>query len=100
MMSEYLCNRITDQFRRHESDPELNNNNNKQIKSLKHDQEQKILKIIRTETSSEERKKNDLNLEIGATNWLTTLPVKEEGYILNKQSFWDLLSIRCGWRLK
>ena len=56
MMSEYLCNRITDQFRRHESDPELNNNK-KQIKSLKHDQEKKILKIIRTKTSSEERKK-------------------------------------------
>ena len=99
MIPEYLCNRITDQFRRHESDSELNNNK-KQIKSLKHDQEKKILKIIRTETSSEERKKKDLNLEIGATNWLTTLPVKEEGHILNKQSFLDLLSIRCGWRLK
>ena len=50
--------------------------------------------------SSEERKQNDLNLETGASSWLTTLPIKEEGYILNKQSFWDLLSIRYGWRVK
>ena len=34
------------------------------------------------------------------SSWLTTLPIKEEGYILNTQSFLDLLSIRYGWRLK
>ena len=50
--------------------------------------------------SSEERKQNDLNLENGVSSWLTTLPIKEEGYILNTQSFLDLLSIRYGWRLK
>ena len=63
-------------------------------------QQKKILVIIRNEMSSEERKQNDLNLEIGAFSWLTTLPIKEEGYVLNKQSFWNLLSIRYGWRLK
>ena len=50
--------------------------------------------------SSEKRKQNDLNLETGTSFWLTTLPIKEEGYVLNKQSFWDLLSVRYGWRLK
>ena len=34
MISEYLCNPITDQFRRHEPDPELNNQK-KQIKPLR-----------------------------------------------------------------
>ena len=37
--------------------------------------------------SSEERKQNDLNLKTGASSWFTTLPIKEEGYIWNKQSF-------------
>ena len=37
MISEYLCNRITDQFRRHEPDPELNNKHIKQIKSMRND---------------------------------------------------------------
>ena len=33
-------------------------------------------------------------------SWLTTFPIKEERYVLNKQSFWNLLSVRYGWRLK
>ena len=36
MISEHLCNRITDQIKRHEPDPELNNKK-KQIKSMKND---------------------------------------------------------------
>ena len=86
-------------FSRHEPDPETNNNK-KQIKSMKNDLQKKILEIIGNEISSEERKQNDLNLETGASSWPPTLPIKEEGYILNKQSFWHLLSIRYGWKLK
>ena len=81
MISEHLCNRITDQFRRHEPDPELNNK--KQIKYMNNDQQKKVLEIIRNEMSSEERTQNDLNLETGASSWLTVLPIKDEGYILN-----------------
>ena len=36
MVSEHLCNRITDQFRRHEPDPELDTKK-KQIKSMNND---------------------------------------------------------------
>ena len=91
MISEHLCNRITDQFRRHEPDSELNNKK-KQIKSTKKDRQKEILEIIRNKMSSEERKQNDLILETGTSSWLTTLPIRGERYILNKQSFWDLLS--------
>ena len=35
--------------------------------------------------SSKERKQNDLNLETGASSWLTTLPIKEEGHILSNR---------------
>ena len=41
-----------------------------------------------------------MKLEMGASSWLTTLPIKDEGYVLNKQCFWDLVSMRYGWRLK
>ena len=54
MISEHLSNRNTGQFRRHEPDPELNNNM-KQIKSTKNDRQEKILEII-NELSSKERK--------------------------------------------
>lgn len=30
---------------------------------------------------------------------MTTLPIKEEGYQLDKQSFWDLMKIRYGYQL-
>ena len=31
---------------------------------------------------------------------LTTLPVKEEGYTINKNCFWDILELRYGWQLQ
>ena len=39
---------------------------------------------------SEERKQNDLNLKTGASSWLPFLPIKEEGYIVNKPMIWSL----------
>ena len=67
---------------------------------MKNDRQKKILEIIRNIMRSEERKQHDPNLETGASSWFTTLPIKEEGYIPNKQSFWVLLSIRYCWRMK
>ena len=78
MISKHLRNRISDQFRRRELDPELNNNK-KQIKSMKNDRQKKDLEIIRNEMSSEERKQNDLNFKTSASSWRTTLPIKREG---------------------
>jgi len=40
-----------------------------------------------------------LNIEVGASSWLTTLSLKNEGYCLNKQLFWDLIRLRYGWQL-
>ena len=39
---------------------------------------------------SQKKKKRASNLETGASSWLTILPVKEEGYILNTQSFLEV----------
>ena len=67
---------------------------------MKNNRQKKILRLIKNEMNLEERKKKDLKLETGASSWLTTLLIKEEGYILNKQSFCNLPSIRYGWRLE
>ena len=37
--------------------------------------------------NSEQLRTNDLNQETGASAWLTTLPLKQEGYALTKQLF-------------
>ena len=42
----------------------------------------------------------ELSQETGASSWLTSLPLVDEGYHLNKQCFQDLLRIRYGWKLK
>ena len=42
---------------------------------------------------------NSTSQDNGASSWLTTLSIKEEGYTINKQKIWDLIRIRYGWDL-
>ena len=35
----------------------------------------------------------------GASAWLTVLPLKEHGFQLSKQEFWDALALRYNWQL-
>ena len=54
---------------------------------------------VRNAVNDEKRKLIDLNSEKGSSLWLNTLPIQEEGYQLDKQSFWDLIRIRYGYQL-
>ena len=47
--------------------------------------------------SDKKLKLNDMHQEKGASIWLSTLPLKDEGYCLNKQEFSDLVKLRYGW---
>ena len=71
-----------------------------EIKAKRNDKHQNLLKDIRKEMSKEKIRLNDINQEIGALSWLTSLPLKEEGYALSKEEFWDLVKIRYGWFIK
>ena len=42
---------------------------------------------------------NKINQEKGGSTWLPTILLKEEGYSLSKQEFWDLVKMRYGWPL-
>ena len=42
---------------------------------------------------------NDINQEPGAFSWILLLPLDNEGYVVNKQLFWDLIHIRYDWEL-
>ena len=35
----------------------------------------------------------------GVSNWLTNLPIKEHGYELTKEEFWDAIISRYNWPL-
>ena len=43
--------------------------------------------------------KRRLNMaqEVGASNWLTALPIRAKGFSLNRQEFGDALALRYGW---
>ena len=71
-----------------------------EIKAKRNDKHQNLLKDIRKEMSKEKIRLNDINQEIGASSWLTSLPLKEERYALSKEEFWDLIRIRYGWFTK
>ena len=40
-----------------------------------------------------------MNKDKGAGSWLTSLPLKDHGFCLNKQEFRDAICLRYGWRI-
>ena len=80
--------------------------NREEIKKLKANikleklrQNTQKLNVTRGSLSDEKLKLNDTHQEKGASIWMSTLPLKDEGYCLNKQEFWDLVKLRYGWPL-
>ena len=55
------------------------------------------LKLLRSKMTPTKLKSNDIAQCEGASTWLTTLPLKEEDFDLNKREFIDALYIRYGW---
>ena len=69
------------------------------IKLEKLRQNTKKLNVIGCSLSDEKLKLNDTHQGNGASIWLSMLPLRDEGYCLNKQEFWDLVKLRYGWPL-
>ena len=53
--------------------------------------------MIRQDITEPQQHLNSLNQVQGASSWLTSLPIKEEGYDLTKQPIWDLVRMRYNW---
>jgi len=60
------------------------------INSLKTQQHHKTLETVKHNLLPQQNRLNELNQNIGASSWLTTLPLKGEGYVINIQSVVDL----------
>ena len=58
------------------------------------------LELVRSSLNAEQKRANDVAQLKGASNWLSALPLEEEGYVLNKRQFIDALSLRYRWELK
>ena len=71
-----------------------------QIQAERKQWQQVQLASLRAKMTMEERRQSNANMECGVSNWLTTLPLKEWGYDLNKQQFWDILRVRYNWNFE
>ena len=57
------------------------------------------LNRLRQQMTSDQLKLNDIAQTEVASSWLSTLPIKELNYSLNKREFFDGLFLRYGWEL-
>ena len=62
--------------------------------------EKKELEKIRKQMSKEELRANDISQMKGGSSWLTTLPLQDEEYTLNKREFFDAIALRYRWQIK
>ena len=79
-MSENLRNKIIEQERvssqQHNKKIKENKNNIRRSKQARY---HSILQGLRNDMPDEKRLLNEINRQQGASTWLTTLPIKEEG---------------------
>ncbi len=56
--------------------------------------------MLASSPSNENRRILEASSEKGASNWLNVLPIKDEGFYLEKQAFWDSLYLRYNIKLR
>ncbi len=70
------------------------------LKAEKNKKNKEKLNYVKSTLNPQQSKLLEAISEKGASNWLTTLPIKEYGFYLNKQTFWDSIHLRYGIQLK
>ena len=78
MVTENLKKQIIQQNRQFNPAENMNGIKNK-IKLNKREKNKNNLAIIRNELTDNQNRLNKINQETGASSWLTTLPIKDEG---------------------
>ena len=67
------------------------------IEQERHQTQQRTLQHLTPQLSDDLQRRLTMAQEVGASNWLTTLPIRAKGFNLNKQEFTDALALRYGW---
>ena len=70
------------------------------IKRERRELEEKTLDDLRKRMNREMIRANDIAQMKGASAWLNALPLKDEGYTLNKREFYDAIALRYRWTLR
>ena len=103
--SKELCAPLSEQIIQQKHEYVLVNNESstelrKNIKKRRTKYQQDQLKKIQTHMTTVEKRANEIAQLKGSSSWLTSLPLAEEKFVLNKREFYDALYIRYRWNLK
>ena len=102
--SKYACKQLTNNIKQqkqsYKSDLKAHKKITNEIIKKREAKNHAIIEQLRKKMSDELLRANNLAQMKGASNWLTSLPLKDENYILNKREFFDALAIRYHWKLK
>ena len=99
-LAETLTRNIVAQETAYNLDDRMEKEKVAQQKKEREERNSQILRELRSKMSQEQIRANDLAQLKGASAWLTSLPLKSEGYVLNKREFFDALALRYRWNLK
>ena len=100
LATSQLTAKIKDQITTYDIDLEREKEIESMIKKGRKEYEEKLIGELRQKMNREQIRANDLAQMKGASAWLNALPLKDEGYTLNKREFFDALALRYRWDLK
>ena len=67
------------------------------LKSAKEERLKQEHETVAAEMDAKAKRLLEAACEKGASSWLSALPLKRYGYVINKQEFQDAISLRYGW---
>ena len=100
LVTQQLTEKIRDQTTVYNIDKEREKEIQSRIKKNRKEYEEKVIEDLRKKMSKEQTRANDLAQMKGASAWLNALPLKVEGYTLNKREFFDAVALRYRWELR
>ena len=95
-----LTDAIYDQHQSLRIDHERQDDIMSEIKKMKNQKFKELQELIKNESSDSTVKIIELASEKGASCWLTSLPLKNYGFRLNKQEFQDAICLRYNFNIK
>ena len=101
--SKDVTNELTNRIIQQSDEPVDFANSKKRLqakKVLRRKEQEKSLNDLLKNLQPIERKAVEIAQLEAASSWLTTLPLKEENFVLNKQEFLDAICMRYAWQMK
>ena len=93
------CNTSEDQTIEQQSTSETRSTSKHAIRAEKNRRNEEKSSYVKSTLTPQSCKLLEAITETGASNWLTTMPLKEHGFYLSKQVFWDSINLRYGIQL-